>query len=64
MTTAAPIPSDQLASLTNADTQRLAARMAQDVFAGVFRQAAAADAAPDVGVLGEVAAHCANWRCA
>jgi hypothetical protein len=26
-----------------------------------FRQAAAADAAPDVGVLGEVAAHCANW---
>lgn len=61
MTTAAPIPADQLASLANADTQRLAARMAQDVFAGVFRQAAMPDAAPDVGVLGEVAAHCANW---
>jgi len=61
MTTAAPIPADQLAALANADTQRLAARMAQDVFAGVFRQAAVPDAAPDVGVLGEVAAHCANW---
>jgi hypothetical protein len=28
---------------------------------GVFRQAAANDGAPDVGVLGEVAAQCANW---
>jgi len=35
--------------------------MAQDVFAGVFRQAATPDVALDVGVLGEVAAHCANW---
>lgn len=60
MTTAAPIPADQLAELASADTQRLAARMAQDVFAGVFRQAAA-DAAPDVGRLGEVAAHCFDW---
>ena len=61
MTTATQIPADQLADLANADTQRLAARMAQDVFAGVFRQAAANDGAPDVGVLGEVAAQCANW---
>jgi len=61
MTTATPIPADPLADLANADTQRLAARMAQDVFAGVFRQAAANDGAPDVGVLGEVAAQCANW---
>ncbi len=61
MTTAASIPADQLAALANADTQRLAARMAQDVFAGVFRQAAVPDAAPDVGVLGEVAAHCFDW---
>lgn len=35
--------------------------MAQDVFAGVFRQALAADGAPDVGVLGEVAGHCFSW---
>jgi len=55
MTNAAPIPADQLAALANADTQRLAARMAQDVFAGAFRQAATVDAAPDVAVLGEVA---------
>ncbi len=61
MTTAARIPADQLASLVNADTQRLAARMAQDVFAGAFRQSAMADAAPDVAVLGEVAGHCADW---
>jgi hypothetical protein len=61
MTTAAQIPADQLATLANADTQRMAARMAQDVFAGVFRQAVVADAAPDIGVLGEVAAHCFDW---
>ncbi|UCV28930.1 hypothetical protein [Ferribacterium limneticum] len=61
MTTANPIPADQLAKLANTDIQRLAARMAQDVFAGVFRQAAVTDAAPDVGVLGEVAAHCYDW---
>ncbi len=61
MTTAAPMPADQLASLASADTQRLAARMAQDVFAGAFRQAVTADAAPNVVVLGEVAAHCFDW---
>ena len=61
MTTAARIPADQLASLASADIQRLAARMAQDVFSGAFRQSATVDAAPDVVVLGEVAAHCADW---
>ena len=61
MTTAAQIPADQLARLASADTQRLVARMAQDVFAGAFRQSATVDAAPDVGVLGEVAAHCFDW---
>jgi hypothetical protein len=61
MSTATQIPADQLADLANADTQRLAARMAQDIFAGVFRQAAANEGAPDVGLLGEVAAQCANW---
>lgn len=61
MTTAAQMPADQLAALANSDTQRLAARMAQDVFAGVFRQAVANDGAPDAEVLGEVASQCANW---
>ena len=61
MTTAAHIPADQLAATANADTQRLAARMAQDVFAGVFRQAVLADAAQGEAVLAEVAARCFNW---
>lgn len=61
MTTVAQIPADQLSRLASADTQRLAARMAQDVFAGAFRQAMTADGAPDVVVLGEVAAHCFDW---
>ncbi|HEX6736482.1 MAG TPA: hypothetical protein VF096_16875 [Azonexus sp.] len=58
---AAPIPADPLAALADADLQRLAARMAQDVFAGVFRLAVAPDNAGDAGVLGEVAARCWNW---
>lgn len=61
MTTAARIPADQLAKLASTDTQRQAARMVQDIFAGVFRQSAVPDAAPDVGMLGEVAAHCSEW---
>lgn len=61
MTTAAHIPADQLAATANADTQRLAARMAQDVFAGVFRQAVLADAAQGEAVLAEVTARCFNW---
>ena len=61
MTTAAHIPTDQLAATASADTQRLAARMAQDVFAGVFRQAVLADAAQGEAVLAEVTARCFNW---
>lgn len=61
MTTAAPIPDDQLADLVNAETQRVAARMVQDVFAGVFRQAVMADAADDEQVLAEVGERCFNW---
>lgn len=61
MTTAANIPADQLAALANADTQRLAAQMAQDVFAGVFRQAVSAAAAPGEAVLAEVTSRCFNW---
>jgi len=62
MTTTSQIPADQLAKLANADTQRLAARMAQDVFAGLFRQTVAVDAAPDLGLLGELAGHCFQER--
>ena len=63
MTSSAPfqIPADQFAPLANADTQRLAARMVQDVFAGVFRQAVMADAGDDEKVLAEVGERCFNW---
>ncbi len=63
MTTSTPfqIPADQLAPLANAETQRLAARMAQDVFAGAFRQAVLADAGDDEKVLAEVGERCFNW---
>lgn len=61
MTTTAQLPTDPLASLANTDTQRLAARMAQDVFAGIFRQTVSVDAAPNLGLLGELAAHCYSW---
>lgn len=61
MTTALRIPADPFAELAGADIQRLAARMAQDVFSGVFRQTAMPDAVPDVGEPGEVAARCLDW---
>lgn len=55
------IPEDPLAALADAELQRLAARMAQDVFGGVFRQAVSADGVADATALAEVAARCANW---
>ncbi|MDR1994769.1 hypothetical protein [Azonexus sp.] len=61
MSTAAPIPADPLADLADADLQRLAARMAQDVFAGIFRLAVEPDGERDAVVLGEVAERCFNW---
>lgn len=61
MTAAAQIPADQFAPLVNADAQRLAARMAQDVFAGVFRRAVSEDALQGDDVLAEVANRCFNW---
>ena len=61
MSNAASFPADQLAVLANAETQRLAARMAQDVFAGVFRQAVMADAGDDEQVVAEVGERCFNW---
>lgn len=59
-TNASPIV-DALFSLANADTQRLAARMAQEVFAGTFRQAVAPDSAEAGKVMAEVEERCYNW---
>ena len=61
MSAAAPIPADPLADLADADLQRLAARMAQDVFGGVFRLAALPDGEKDAATLGEIAERCFNW---
>ncbi len=61
MTSTTQIPADQLAALVNPETQRLAARMAQDVFAGVFRQALSAEATDQEALLAEVGGHCFNW---
>lgn len=52
---------DALAPLASTDTQRGAARMAQEVFAGTFRQAVAPDSAEAGKAMAEVAARCHNW---
>lgn len=52
---------DALAALAPPETQRLAARMAQEVFAGTFRQAVDPDAAETARAMAEVEAHCADW---
>jgi hypothetical protein len=61
MTTATQFPVDAFADLANGATQRLAARMAQDVFAGVFRLAVSAEREDDVQVLAELVEQCDNW---
>ncbi|WP_043420868.1 hypothetical protein [Azonexus hydrophilus] len=61
MATASPIPADPLATLADTDSQRLAARLAQDAFAAVFRMAVAPDSDAEAGALGELAGRCYNW---
>jgi len=61
MNTAATFPADQLAALANTDTQRLAARMAQDVFAGIFRMVCEPAPGQDEKMLDEVESRCINW---
>lgn len=61
MTADSPLPADPLASVASADSQRQAARMAQDVFSGLLRQAVAADGPSDSSVVAEVGARCHNW---
>lgn len=52
---------DHLSSLADSDTQRMAARMAQEVFAGTFRQSVGSDTAEAGQVMTEVESRCANW---
>ena len=61
MSIATPLPEDALSPLANTDTQRLAARMAQDVFAGTFRESAATDMAALAARMGSLEQQCHNW---
>jgi len=61
MTGIAELPPDQLSALASPEIQRLAARMAQDTFAGIFRLTLAGDAEQVVEALGEVEPRCFNW---
>lgn len=59
MSTPATLPADNFAANLDADGQRLAARMVQDIFAGIFRQLAApADGGEQAA---ELASRCRNW---
>ena len=55
------LPVDQLADLADRDSQRLAARLAQEVFSSVFRMAFSTSEEEQGKTLGEVTAHLLEW---
>ena len=57
----APLLADQLAAIAPQDIQRLAARMAQDAFAGIFRLTLNGSAKEMEDALAEVEPRCFNW---
>ncbi|HJV92125.1 MAG TPA: hypothetical protein VJ572_01565 [Azonexus sp.] len=61
MTTAPSLPADTLTALADAETQRATARLAQDVFAGVFRQAFTPDPEQLGKILSEFESRCIAW---
>lgn len=61
MSPAASLPVDELSCLANAEVQRVAARMAQDIFAEIFRKAFTADPDQLGKTLAEVELRCVNW---
>lgn len=61
MNTASPLPNDLLAELADGETQRAAARHAQDVFGEVFRQAFTPDPEQLGKVLAALEARCLDW---
>lgn len=61
MNSAQSFPADALAPLAGTDPQRLAARMAQDAFAEIFRLAFTPDPAQHGKILADVEARCLNW---
>lgn len=61
MTTTTEIPADQLAALVAPDTQRLAARMAQDAFTTLFRLTLDGDQEKLGAALAELDSRGRNW---
>ena len=61
MSTAAQLPVDTLAIHVHADTQKLAARMAQDIFSGIFRETLSTEPATLGRKIGELEQQCRNW---
>lgn len=57
----AEFPADQLSAIATPDIQRLAARMAQDAFASVFRLTLSGDAEQPHNALPELESRCYNW---
>ena len=55
------LPADQFATLLPPDTQRLAARMAQDAFSAVFRLTAAGDPGQLATTLADLETRGRNW---
>lgn len=60
-TTTTEIPADQLAALVAPDTQRLAARMAQDAFTTLFRLTLEAEPQTFGATLAEIDTRCQKW---
>ncbi|MBL0352301.1 MAG: hypothetical protein IPP03_06480 [Dechloromonas sp.] len=61
MSTPAHLPLDTLAIHAGADIQKLAARMAQDIFAEIFRQTISAEPAVLGSKVGQLEQQCRNW---
>ena len=61
MSSIAEFPADQLVANASPETQRLAARMAQDAFADIFRRTLTSDASQISLALPEVESRCSNW---
>jgi hypothetical protein len=61
MNEAPSLPPDSLAALAAPDLQRLAARMAQDAFARIFRLTLEGDEAALQAAVTEIAARAGNW---
>lgn len=61
MNTAASLPIDTLSTLANAEIQRAAARMAQDIFAELFRKTFTPDPEQLGKTLATLESRCGNW---